>query len=213
MNPPAGGTTAAGAHRPLSPAPTGRATCASSLRLTRQLGVGGPTLLPSPGVENEHGLAVQPVGRPVRSDVAAVPPDGARLHAAHRLPDVLALLNFTGTEKHRSTRRDDFVGDGRCHVIDPSARPEKHGERSENDQRERGPKPSCVHERLFLPHRGKGARGWLLLVNGRPPPMERVSRSGETASLLWRKVPACPPVAFVLSRSFRRPRCAARCPP
>src|SRR5579872_60286 len=46
-----------------------------------------------PAVEDEYRFAVQPVRRPVRSDVGSVSPDGADFLTADRLPDSLAVLD------------------------------------------------------------------------------------------------------------------------
>src|SRR5690606_25689514 len=60
-----------------------------------------------PEVEEGGRLAVQPVGRPVRRDVAAVPPDRADLLAADRLPDLTASFDILAREERLAGGRDD----------------------------------------------------------------------------------------------------------
>ena len=52
---------------------------------------------------------MQVVGGPVGCDIAAVAPDGTHFHAAHRLPDVLAVLNLTETDDLCARRRHDAL--------------------------------------------------------------------------------------------------------
>ena len=58
-----------------------------------EVGVALAGLALCPGVEQRRGFAVQPVGRPVGCDVAAVAPDRSELVAADRLPDLAACLD------------------------------------------------------------------------------------------------------------------------
>ena len=50
-------------------------------------------------------LAVQPVGRPVGRDIAAVAPDGAQLLAAGGQPGLLAALDLLAGEQHVAVGR------------------------------------------------------------------------------------------------------------
>ncbi len=106
----------------------------------------GAAFLPRPVVEDEDGFAVEPVGGPVRGDVAAVPPDRAGLHAAHGLPDVLPGGDLAGSVEDLSLGGDDPLGDGRSELIDLSARPTQDGERSQDDPGESDPEPTDAHK-------------------------------------------------------------------
>ena len=55
---------------------------------------------------------MQPVGGPVGRDVAAVAPDGADLHAAERLPDVLAAADVAVGDNDGAVGVDDPAGRG-----------------------------------------------------------------------------------------------------
>ena len=72
-----------------------------------QLGIRLSIFRAGPLVEHEHGFAMQPVSGPVGSDIAAVAPDRANLHAAERLPDVLPIGDLLGIDDQLSVRRFD----------------------------------------------------------------------------------------------------------
>src|SRR5690606_3217922 len=63
------------------------------LLLPVEMLVAGAEIAPRPDVHQREDFAMQPVGAPVGRDIAAMPPDGAELHAAHRLPDLATLLD------------------------------------------------------------------------------------------------------------------------
>ena len=66
---------------------------------------------------------MQPVGGPVRRDVAAMAPDGADFHAAERLPDVLAAADVAIGDNDGAIGVDDTSGEGRHLLINASADP------------------------------------------------------------------------------------------
>ncbi len=109
------------------------------LRLGPVRRVGPAVGLAAPRVEREQRLAVQVVGRPVGRDVAAVPPDRADLHAAHRPPDVLAGADVVARDDDGARPRHDLRGNRRRLLIDAHAHPAERGERCDDDERERDP--------------------------------------------------------------------------
>ncbi len=56
---------------------------------------------------------MQVIGRPVGRDVCAVPPDGAYLLTAQRLPDSLTLLYVVVVEEQAPVRSHDLLWDRR----------------------------------------------------------------------------------------------------
>src|SRR6187401_1363811 len=77
--------------------------------LARGTVVTASELFVCPFIQNEHCFTVQIVRRPVGSNITAVPPDRSALHTAHRLPDVLAVLNFLFSNQELSVRRNDSL--------------------------------------------------------------------------------------------------------
>ena len=106
----------------------------------------GAEVASGPTIENEHGFAMQPIGRPIRRHVAAVSPDAADLHAAERLPNVLALRDLPGADHHRAVGRHHLVDDRRSFVVDSGADPAEHGER--DDQHEGKGEPKLFHRSI-----------------------------------------------------------------
>ena len=89
-----------------------------------------------------HGLAVQPVGRPVRRQVGAVAPDGALLLAAGGEPHLLALLDLFAGEQGLTLGGDDGLGDRRLGEIDLPAQVTEGAEGQHEDQCQ--PAPECL---------------------------------------------------------------------
>src|SRR5262249_22504101 len=79
------------------------------LRLWPQVGVWPALLGPRPVVENELAFAMEPISGPIGRHVAAVTPDGADLHPAHRLPYGLAALDRALGGDHPAVGRDDSL--------------------------------------------------------------------------------------------------------
>ena len=77
-----------------------------------QVGVAGAVLLLRTDLAQRDRLAVQPVGRPVRRQVGAVPPDRAELLAAGGEPGFLAALDAAFGEEGVALRTDDGLGIG-----------------------------------------------------------------------------------------------------
>ena len=99
-------------------------------------------LRPRPVVQDEDRFAVEPVGAPVGSDVAAVAPDRTHLHPSHGLPDVLPALDVRARNDHPAVRGDHAVGNRRGLQVDPRAHPAEHCKRREDDGDKCDPKPS-----------------------------------------------------------------------
>src|SRR5204862_1595235 len=72
------------------------------------------------------GFPMQPTGGPVWCNVAAMSPDGADLHAAERLPDVLATADVTIGHNDGAGGVDDTSGERRHLLVDASADPPQH---------------------------------------------------------------------------------------
>ena len=96
-----------------------------------------------PLVEDEDALPVQPVGRPIGCDVAAVAPDRADLHAAHRLPHVLPASDIAAGNDHRAVHGDDPDGDGRSLLVDARADPSE--DRKRKNQNGGESQPQALH--------------------------------------------------------------------
>ncbi len=100
------------------------------LPLRAERGVAPRPLGAGPAVEHERRLAVEPVRGPVGRDVGAVPPDGADLLAAHRLPDALPAADRVAVEDHLAAGADDALGDGRRSGADARPVAAQDGERA-----------------------------------------------------------------------------------
>ncbi|ABA47752.1 hypothetical protein BURPS1710b_2803 [Burkholderia pseudomallei 1710b] len=94
-----------------------------ALLIDGQLLVRRAELLARPRVAQLERFAVQPVRRPVRRDVAAVPPDGAELLAARCEPHLLAALDLLASENDAPIFADDRIRYRRRGEIDISAEP------------------------------------------------------------------------------------------
>ena len=73
-------------------------------------------------------FAMQPVGRPVRRDVAAMAPYRAELLPARGEPGALAVANLLGRIEGLAGAGADGVRDGRCGEVDLSSQPAQCGE-------------------------------------------------------------------------------------
>ena len=94
-----------------------------------EFGPASPVLLLRHDIQRGERLAVQPVGRPVRRDIAAMAPDRADLLAAHGLVDLTARLDVVSGENDFALRRDDGLGHRRCLAVEIAAQPSKDAER------------------------------------------------------------------------------------
>ena len=92
------------------------------------------------GASSPRGAASRPTSRARRSPVA---PDRADLLPAHRLPDVLAVLDSSAGEEHPAVGRDDPLRDRRGLAIDFPPEVAEHGERSD-DHRTGRSRASCT---------------------------------------------------------------------
>src|SRR5690606_6364171 len=101
------------------------------LLVREQIPGGHPAVGTRPQVQQLHRLAMQPVRAPVGRDVAAVAPDRAQLHAAHRLPDLAALLDVCAGEDDGAVVGDYLFGNRRRSAEDFGAGPEQHRERDD----------------------------------------------------------------------------------
>ena len=111
-------------------------------------------------VEPRGRFAMQPVGGPVRRDVAAVAPDRAELHAADGLPDLAALLDVGAGVDAAPSSVTTAVGNRRHHAVNLAADPQQHGERGQ----QQGARPSqslrvvvMTHLHLTMAHRDRAA--------------------------------------------------------
>ena len=120
------GVVGVGAHHRLQAPAQRRPAARRRVRVAARVVVAARPL-----VEHVGRFAMQPVGAPVRRDVAAVAPDRTQLHAADRLPDLAALLDV-------GPRVDDWpswlttrsgIG-GAARKISPPD-PQQHGERGD----------------------------------------------------------------------------------
>ncbi len=75
--------------------------------------VGGAEITLCPDRLQRKRFAVQPVGRPVWREIAAVPPDRAQLLAAGREPGLLALLHLPFGEENLAVAADHLRRNGR----------------------------------------------------------------------------------------------------
>jgi hypothetical protein len=117
--------------------------------------VGLAELALGPDGAQRQRLAMQPVGRPVRRDVAAVAPHRTELLAAGRQPGLLAELDLSLREQDGAIAAGDQLRDGRGGQVDFLADPAEYGEGQGADNAEPGPEFA----------RGMHDRGSLLLVN------------------------------------------------
>src|SRR5687768_10746519 len=78
-------------------------------------------------------------------------PDGADLHATHRLPDVLTIVNVAGSEELLTRARHDPLGDWRRFLINPHADPAQYREGEYDDRTECDPQRSKAHCQLLMP--------------------------------------------------------------
>jgi hypothetical protein len=116
-----------------------------------QAGIAGAVRLLRPYLAQRDGLAVQPVGRPVRRKIGAVPPDRAELLATGGQPGFLAALNAAFGENGLPLDADDLLGDRRCADIDLGAHPAECGEGQDADHCQPGPELARgVHGISFL---------------------------------------------------------------
>src|SRR5215831_340895 len=90
--------------------------------------------------ENEGRLAMQPVGGPIWSDIAAMAPYGADFHTAERLPHILASGDVSIGHNDGAGGIDDACGNWRHLLIDARANPAQHGKRDNKYEREANPK-------------------------------------------------------------------------
>ena len=70
-------------------------------------------MVAGPAIEDEHGGTVQPVGRPIRSEVDSVPPDRADLLSPEGLPPPLPMVDGIVVKHHTSIGADDLLWDRR----------------------------------------------------------------------------------------------------
>src|SRR5262249_33235559 len=105
---------------------------------------------PRPVVEDQLAFAMEPVGRPVRRHVAAVPPDRAHFHAPQGLPDRLPATDASLGDDHLAVARDDSRGNGRHVLVDAAAYPAQ--DRAAEDHDECQKHPQSLHPLLLPPH-------------------------------------------------------------
>ncbi len=99
-----------------------------------------------PDAQHLGGLAVQPVGRPVRRLVRAVTPDRAELLAAGGLPHLLAGQDVVARHQHAAIGRGDLRGNRRRLSIDiapEEAEDEERREQRQTEQHPQAPVPGC----------------------------------------------------------------------
>ena len=85
------------------------------------------------------GFAVQPVGRPVGGDVAAVAPYGAQLLAAGGEPGLLAPFDLVARPDDVALLVEDLSGDRRGLQVDLPAHEQQRAEGEYADDRQPGP--------------------------------------------------------------------------
>jgi hypothetical protein len=99
-----------------------------------------------PAVEHGKRLPMQPIGAPVRRHVTAMAPDRAKLHAADRLPHLPTSLEGGTCVDHLATTRQDSLRHGRGLLMDFASHPEQDRERTDEEDRKRGPQSaSAIH--------------------------------------------------------------------
>jgi hypothetical protein len=109
------------------------------LALRRLRVMGDAVLGLRPAIEQTDRLAVQPVRRPVRCDIAAVAPDRAELLAADALPDLAAAVVVGARVQQLAGGAAHRVGNRRLREVDLAPHPAKHGEGREHNHAERDP--------------------------------------------------------------------------
>ena len=97
-------------------------------------------------VQDKQRFAMQIIGCPVGCYIAAVTPDRANLHAAHRLPDVLTILNIISGHKNLAVAGDNLAWNRRGLMKYFAADPTEH--RKGNDHYSYQKYPKSFH---FLP--------------------------------------------------------------
>ena len=110
------------------------------LPLAVEFFVVGTEFVVRPAIENEDRFAMQPIGRPVGSDITSVPPDRTDFHPAHRLPDVLASLNLPRVDDDLAIGRHDLVRNRRSFLINPPPNPAEDSERHDQNHAKKNPK-------------------------------------------------------------------------
>ena len=104
--------------------------------------VRGAVVLLRGKVAQRDRLAMQPVGRPVGRDVAAVTPDGPELLAAGGEPCLLAALDVVTGKHVRAVARYDARRNRRRRQVDLAAEPAQHRERQDEYHPEPLPQPA-----------------------------------------------------------------------
>ncbi|MNM65989.1 hypothetical protein D3C81_774560 [compost metagenome] len=69
-------------------------------------------------MEQHFRFPVQPIRRPVGSDIGPVPPNASDFLAAHRLPDILTVQNILFGHQHRSVSRYHLLRNRRHGMVD-----------------------------------------------------------------------------------------------
>src|SRR5262249_17028332 len=95
-------------------------------------------------------FAVQPVGAPVRGQIAAVTPDRALLHTAHRLPDALTTFDIRAGEEHLAGLALDRLGNRRGGLIDLAAEIQQRREHHHHARCKNYPKPPDRKELIVV---------------------------------------------------------------
>ena len=93
-------------------------------------------------VEIGEGFAPQPISAPVGREIAAVTPDRALLHAAHRLPNRLAALDVRPGEDGFAAFGLHLFRDGRRCLVDLVAEVQQSRKHHGHADREDDPQPS-----------------------------------------------------------------------
>eukprot|EP01022_Parablepharisma_sp_SALTPOND_P004174 TRINITY_DN1187_c0_g2_i1.p1 TRINITY_DN1187_c0_g2~~TRINITY_DN1187_c0_g2_i1.p1 ORF type:complete len:839 (+),score=292.08 TRINITY_DN1187_c0_g2_i1:14101-16617(+) len=88
-----------------------------------------------------HGLAMQPVGRPVRRNVGAMAPDAAQLLATGGQPGLLPGLDLLARIQHLALHRHHGLGNGRRRQVDLVTQKAQRTEGKNEDQAQPAPEP------------------------------------------------------------------------
>src|SRR5262249_57080844 len=102
---------------------------------------------PRPVVEDQLGLAMEPISSPIGRHIATVAPDRAHLHPTQRLPDGLAALNGPLGCDHLAVARHDSLWDRRHFLVDAAADPAQDCEAENHDDCQYN--PESLHARLL----------------------------------------------------------------
>jgi hypothetical protein len=105
-----------------------------------------------PTIQNKEGLAVEIVRRPIGGDVTAMTPDRADLHAAHCLPDILPIGDFSRRDHRLAVGRHHFTRNWRTLPKNLRTDSSQDRERSHENRDKDQPKPSHI---LSLPLAGE----------------------------------------------------------